>query len=225
MINKNLRTALLISLAAHIFGMSAVTIINPKWAGRRNVYPRIDFLGAVFKKTAFDIMIENTAPFFKGAGGHMLQIKERQYLENVEVPKQKIYVQKFPGILDDAMDNNVKVFLTGDKTVPRFMSPSKYGNFVKKQQPLRKKIVYHPSSFFVQYGLYGEKKYFKAKFKALVGEDGKIKRTELLTTTGYPELDIKASRLIKDCLPPAKKNVLENNEWCDVEIILNTVGG
>lgn len=230
MISKNLRTALLISLAAHIIGMSAVAIIYPEGEKRRCAYTRIDFLGAILKKASFDIMIENTVPFFKGSGGQTIQTKEKDYLEKVRLPKQKPYVQKFPGRLDTVMDNVVKEFLVGDKAIPEFITDSGRENSLNRQTRLkndntRRKIIYRPDTFFVQYGLYGKKKLFKAKFKALMGTDGKIKRTELLTTTGYPQLDMKASRLIKDRLPPPKKNVLWKDEWCEIEVILNTIGG
>jgi len=230
MISKNLRTALLVSLAAHVIGMSAVAIIYPEGKNRRCAYTRIDFLGAILKKASFDIMIENTAPFLRGTGGYMIQTKEKDYLENVRLPKQKPYVQKLPGRLDTVMDNAVKRFLIGDKAVPGFITDSRREKSLNRQTQLRndgtgRKIIYRPDTFFVQYGLYGKKKLFKAKFKALMGTDGKIKRTELLTTTGYPQLDIKASRLIKDRLSPPKKNVLWKDEWCEIEVILNTIGG
>jgi len=230
MVSRQLRTALLVSLAVHVIGMSTVAIIYPEGENRRCAYTRIDFLGAILRKASFDIMIENTAPFFKGSLGQMIQTKEKDYLENVRIPKQKPYVQKLPGGLDTVMDNAVKGFLIGDKVVPGFISDTNRDSLLSKRAQLRndktrRKIIYRPDTFFVQYGLYGKKKFFKAKFKALMGADGKIKRTELLTTTGYPQLDIKASRLIKDHLPASKRNILWKDEWCEVEIILNTIGG
>ena len=60
MISRNLSIALLVSIGVHVLGMSAVTIINPDIPGRGQPYTRVDFLGPLLGKTAFDIMIENS---------------------------------------------------------------------------------------------------------------------------------------------------------------------
>jgi len=230
MISRNLRIALLGSLTVHVLAMSAVSIIGPEEVKRRSAYTRIDFLGAVFQKTAFDIMLENTTSFFKDGHGHVIQVAEGEYLEKVKVPKQKLRGVKSAVCLEDEMDDTVKGFLTGDKAVPRFIANTKPEVFVRGTRTsgsMRRvrKIVYRADTSFIQHGFYGKKRSFKAKFKALLGSDGKIKRTELLATTGYPQLDMKASRLVKDRVIEPEERVPGKDEWCEVEVILNTAGG
>ncbi|HPS20354.1 MAG TPA: hypothetical protein PKY78_05140 [Candidatus Omnitrophota bacterium] len=57
MFRLNLKKFIVISLAIHVFVLSVFVIVIPGSVGRIRPYTRIDFLGAVFKKTVFDLMM------------------------------------------------------------------------------------------------------------------------------------------------------------------------
>lgn len=214
---------LLVSLAVHVVGMSMITIIVPRGMDRLKTYTRVDFLGAVFQKTAFDIMLESTDAFYKGDVCN--QVIQPQYMEylRTHIRKQRPMSKELPANLEDKMDETVKNFLKGDKIIPKIFS-----NFETSKSKNRdtlfgenlRTIVYSPEKTFIQYGLYGNKKSFKVKFKALLGEDGDIKTTELITTTGYPQLDMVAAKLLKESMFKFSENIREQNEWCEIEVIL-----
>ncbi|MFH1394821.1 MAG: hypothetical protein ABIH09_01530 [Candidatus Omnitrophota bacterium] len=224
-VNKSLLIMLLVSLTVHVLGMSMVTIIMPQDMDRLKAYTRVDFLGAVFQKTAFDIMLESTDAFYKG--DVCSQIIQPQYMEylRTHIRKQKPESKELPANLEDKMDGTVENFLKGDKIVPKIFTNIETSTFVDRDALLRGKmrtIVYSPEKYFIRYGLYGNKKSFKVKFKALLGEDGDIKTTELITTTGYPQVDMTASKLLRESMFKSSESIIGKNEWCEIEVILKT---
>ena len=70
--SRNFRIALLISLGIHIFCMSIITITNPVVREKMKSYSRVNFLGPLLRKTAFDIMLENANPVVRTTYRHMI---------------------------------------------------------------------------------------------------------------------------------------------------------
>ena len=81
MFNRSMGIAFLVALSIHVLCMSAVTIINPKYDGRMKAYTRVDFLGSILRKTAFDIMLEDTGRPLFGAYNDVAENTENLYLE------------------------------------------------------------------------------------------------------------------------------------------------
>ena len=86
-IGRNLRIALLISFGVHILAVSGVEIIAPEDFRKRPKYTRIDFLGSILKKTAFDIMLGNVDPLVNGTYGSVFSLPQEGYLK-VVVPSE-----------------------------------------------------------------------------------------------------------------------------------------
>ncbi|MFC1549096.1 energy transducer TonB [Candidatus Omnitrophota bacterium] len=228
MVSRTLGIALLISLAAHIFGMTAVTIITPENMRMRGAYTRVDFLGPILRKTAFDIMLENTEPLMSTTYTHSPLSMRNRYLD-VVVAKRKSAAREFPEYLDDNMDVFVLGFLTGSKTVPDIKldfggTPSVFSGWGPNiNVPTgTRKVIYRPVPPLIMRDLYGGERSFRVKVKVQIGRDGNVKYAEPLTTTGYPQLDMTASKYAKGWIFEPKESANVPDEWQVVEVILNT---
>jgi hypothetical protein len=227
MIGRGLGIALLVSMAIHIFGMSAVTIITPEDLQRSGPHTRVDFLGPLLKKTAFDIMLENTEPLMSTTYQYSPLDAHDSYLD-VVITKRKPAVPEFPDRLESDMDAFVIGYLTGAKTVPGIKldfagkSPVFRGWSGTDGDPSRTRtVVYKPEPPLIMRGRYGDEASFKVRLKALIGKDGDVKRVEPLTTTGYPQLDMTASKFVKGWIFEPRKGIADEDEWREVEVILN----
>ncbi|MFC1644120.1 energy transducer TonB [Candidatus Omnitrophota bacterium] len=228
MISRNLAIALLISLGAHVFGMTMVTIVNPGDLERTRPYTRVDFLGPILQKTAFDIMLENVTPIVRTHYMYTALAPRSEYLK-VMAPKREMVVQEFPEHLENKMDILVLDFLTGSKGVPDFDTHFGAENFMPAswkvgtaQEPKTRRVIYRPDPPSVTRGLYGEKETFRIKIRVLVDKDGNVEKTEPLTTTGYPRLDITASKFVRGWIFEPTEDRIWPDEWQVVEVILNT---
>ncbi|NQT32394.1 MAG: energy transducer TonB [Candidatus Omnitrophica bacterium] len=226
MIGRTLRIALLVSLGVHVIGMSAVTIIAPGGPERAKTYTRVDFLGPILKKTAFDIMLENVNPVVKTTYRHMMASPGSGQLE-IAVPKQETVIREFPEYLENNMDALISDFLKGTKTVPEFYAGFETDELLMNNwAPLardkenERKVIYKPGQPFIMRGFYGDRESFRVKMKVLINSDGNVKAVEMLVTTGYPNLDITASKHVKGWIFEPSES--RDPEWRKVDVILNT---
>jgi len=60
--------------------------------------------------------------------------------------------------------------------------------------------------------------------RILIDADGKVKKTEPVTTTGFPELDIIAFKFVKGWIFAPTESLTGQDEWYVKEVVLN-VGG
>lgn len=228
--SKNLRVALMVSLGAHVLAMSAVTIIVPEQAERMHPYTRVDFLGSILRKTVFDIMLENVNPLSGNAHRYGVQAVEEKYLKassrKIELPVKEVVLSSESSKQSDVMD-----FLTGSKDVPDLF-PISYesdlfssnGSFVKNSQISDeiRKVVYKPDVPSFISALYGGEREFTIKLRAFVSGDGMVMKTEQITTTGYPDLDMTAAGFLKGWVFERQAGRVVNEEWVEVEVLLGS---
>lgn len=121
MMIRNLFIALLASLAVHILWMSAIAITVPEDFHRVRTYTRIDFLGPILQKTAFDMALESAA--FSGAGDHDRNAPVPECEKDLMVTPIVRYSDPglYPGGPAVAKDRTVTDFLMGAKSVPDLM--------------------------------------------------------------------------------------------------------
>ena len=122
MSDRSLRIAFGISLGIHIFAMSAVMIVIPEKAGRKRSLTRVDFLGSILEKTAFDIMLQGTNPAVETSyslGDTPFGYRDLQ----VSPPGRMSFKLEFPQHLENSMDSIILSTLTGYKIVPNFSLP------------------------------------------------------------------------------------------------------
>jgi len=232
MITNYLRTAILISLGAHIVAMSAVQIITPQDVLTMKPYTRVDFLGPILQKTAFDIMLENVSPDMRTAYGHDFPLSESGYLD-VAVSKKGARLEFFPDQLESRMDDGVMDHLRGAKIVPDVglgflrdgaaLTDWKSGIMGEDRS---RGILYRPPAPVIMPGLYGDEKIYRLRVTALVDKEGNVSKAEVLTTTGYPRLDMIASKYVMGWIfEPKERYEASGEEWCDVEVLLDTTDG
>lgn len=227
MIGKNLRIAVLLSLGVHISVMSAVTIITPEDLKRTRPYTRVDFLGPILRKTAFDIMLENVDPVMRTTYRYTIPATQGGYLR-VVAPKRKLTIEEFPGHLESDLDSIALDFLAGSKGVPDFASGFGENDFTPADWPGpamasgARQVIYKPPAPFITRGFYGSSGTFRVRVRALIAADGNVSAVEPLATTGYPHLDIVASKFVKGWIFEPKKNRSEEAEWYTLEVVLST---
>ncbi len=126
------------------------------------------------------------------------------------------------------MDTSVLDFLKGSKIVPDLsldfgpddlMMPG-WGSKGSEDENGRK-VIYSPEPPFIIRGPYGDKETAGIRVRALVSTDGNVRNAEPLTTTGYPQLDIMATKFVRSWIFEPKKNIAAGDKWLEVDVILN----
>lgn len=217
-------------MGIHIIGMSAVTIVIPKDVMRTHPYTRIDFLGPILRKTAFDIMLENVHPVVRTSYRYTVLGSQSGYLK-VAASKREAILQEFPVYLERNMDVLVRDFLSGSKAVPSVDLGFREDGFMLadwrsglEEETGKREVIYRSEPPYIIRGLYGDKETFRIKVTVLVGREGNVKNAEALTTTGYPQVDIMAVKYVKGWIfEPREGMVAKGGEWQDIELHL-TVG-
>jgi hypothetical protein len=219
MIDRSLRIALGISLGVHIFAMSAVVIITPDDAGRKKSFTRVDFLGPLLEKTAFDIMLESANPIVRTSYSWGYMPFGSSSLKVSSPGRMTFKPETFPASFESIMDNAVLDSLKDYKATPDFFLKTRKDLLrQKKWMPSKRNIMYRPEAPFFEKDLYGGKEAVNASVRALVSPDGKVKSIEPVTTTGYPQLDILAAKYVKSWI--FEPRIGSEDEWVAIEVIL-----
>jgi len=227
MITRNLTIALIISFGLHIIFMSAVLLKTPDDFGRIRSYTRVDFLGPILKKTAFDIMLENADPLMKTTYRYKDFIKQSGYLE-VAAGRRTMNVSEFPEHLERNMETEIIGSISAAKAVPEFVldletetliSAEDFGYTIDSGFGERE-VIYKPEEPTVTKGLYGDKETFNIIVKVLVGSSGTVRKTEPLTTTGYSEVDMLAAKYVKGWIFEPTEDTDSVEEWYDIDVVI-----
>ncbi len=225
MISRGLGIAILISLSVHVVGLTAVSIVAPEDSGKSQSYTSVAFLGPILNKTAFDIMLENIEPLLKTSYNIVDPYLQEDYLK-VSAPRVKLVVKDFPGYQEKNMDVKVQRFLTGSKHVPDFMWDIESVNVVRQKWITdnmgfkQREVVYRSEPPQLMRGEYGNQDKFKIKVKALIDKSGKVKKAEPITTTGFPDVDIIASKFVMSWIFEPIKDIGGSDEWQVVEVVI-----
>ncbi|MFH1846156.1 MAG: hypothetical protein ABH869_01215 [Candidatus Omnitrophota bacterium] len=230
MLNRNLRIALFVSLGMHIMVMSLVGIVVPEDVGRLRPYTKVNFLGPVLGKTAFDIMLENATPSIFSFSRNAAFLPQEISLKIMEKKRRKI-LAAIPETFAAENSDDIAGYLKSKKVVPKseIFNRSEGSSDVTKTVSQvtaeeKRKILYKPEPPVLFRGLYGDKSSFKINFRVLVDADGKVLKAEPLMTTGYPQLDIMACKFIRGWIFSPKDTGAEicDEEWHEIDILLNT---
>jgi hypothetical protein len=213
MIDRSLRIALGISLGVHIFAMSAVIIVVPDKIGRNKSFTRVDFLGPILEKTAFDIMLENATPAVETSYSLSDAPFDPDGLE-VSSPGRVLFEPEFPLRPENSMDNAVMQALIGYKIMPDFYLD------VIEEVPRQRSVIYAPEPPLVMKDLYGGKDVIEVKVRALVSPEGSVRKAEPVTTTGYPKLDILAVKYVRSWMFEASGS--SEDKWIVLDVKLDT---
>lgn len=226
MTSRGLGAALIIALGVHVAVMSAVDIVSYSGPGRTKPYTRIDFLGPILGKTSFDMMVAHHASVSRAATEALRSSGGEEYL--AVTAEGRILPPHEPGRADeDALDASVSAALAGWEATPGEKSrPGSKADVSTNRQDgpdiAPRKVVHRPDAPFFIKGQYGEKDLFRVKVKVLVGADGSVIRTEPVTTTGYPQLDMSAAKSVKGWIYEPSKPPSRAEEWIEEEVVLKS---
>ena len=136
-------------------------------------------------------------------------------------------VHEFSGYFESSMDDFVKGFLMGSKTIPELdLDISERSVFGKEwgssgsPAPRERRVLYRPEPVRIMRGLYGNKETFKVQVNVLIDDDGNVKKAEPITTTGYPNLDITAVKFVKSWIFEPTTESINPDQWQVVEVFL-----
>ncbi len=226
MTNGGFRKALLLSLSVHIAVMSLVLIVTPQISSRTPTYTRVDFLGPILGKTAFDFLLENAEPLTMMRYNDPAISVPGEDLE-IKAPKKTLRSGMMPKDLGKDMDEKVLEALSGTKVIPEvdmgFRSGGKNGeggSFGRGERSARK-VIYKTKSDAEILDFSGGRD-LKIKVKALVDTAGKVKNTEPVSTTGDLRLDIAVAKLVREWIFEPRSSLEAEDEWVVVEVV---VGG
>jgi len=214
--NRNFRIALLLSLGLHIFMMSAVVIINPAANRKIRNYTKVDFLGPLLKKTAFDIMLESSAPGFETRYSFGMADQQQGYLK-VRRSKRRFSTEKFPeygvAVADGTRYDELAL---ADKSTPEYMLIKSAKPVYGDTQGAKRKVLYKPEFPGALAKKDGSEGAASIRAKVLVSGNGTVKDVVLLTTSGYPVQDIQALKYIRGWI--FEPVVGAEDEWEEVEV-------
>ena len=221
MIGRGLGIALLVSLAVHIFFMTAVIIVNPAASQRFKTHPKVDFLGPLLKKTAFDIMLESANPMIRTSYGKMDMSGSPNYLRAAPPGRRSAVEEPSVPYLYGGIEEDMQRSLAGVKSLPAFLLTGDGGFFgIDGVSSSARQVIFRPKAPALIKGVYGKKVTFSIRVKVLISGNGAVKSAEPVTYSGYPQLDLTAVKFVKSWLfEPG-----ERDQTQEVEVVLTAEG-
>lgn len=212
MMNKSFGIALSIALGLHILVMAAVGIKSYEAPGRSRPYTTIDFLGPILGKTAFDMMLGHNSSrdniIYSG------DLVDRRKLV-VTVPEKALGARAFSPDREKNMDASILGSLAGEKAAPDM--ETRASSWAAKEE---RGVMYKPEAPLIMKEPYGDKTSFRIRIKALVDREGRVLKTEPVTTTGYPQLDMAAGKFVEKWIYEPAKGGTSNDEWHEEDVVL-----
>jgi len=220
--NKIFNRALLFSSLWHLFWIFAVIIVVTPTVQPSTIYQEVGFLGPILEKTAFDFMLEGIVP-----QAETLYARDVAFIDNVYLkpkgPKRKVLKEVIPKIKKENFSFVLEKYLKGSKEIPIYVS-EKIKMMYASQKPNgslsqidgpagKRDIVFKPGPLRVLPGLYGDSDEYTVKLKFFVSNKGIVRDIEPVISSGYPEVDMKAVKFLKNwrfsSLSAAKRDKLD----------------
>ncbi len=221
--NRNIIIAVLVSLAVHVFFMTAVILVNPAMGMKIKAYTEVDFLGPLLKKTAFDIMLENASPLLRTSYSRRRDPSLPDLLKAVS-PKRHIwreYELQDQGVRED---DRVNDYLADKKTIPGFLLKTIEGRGTRAEGRVEGRLVMHkPVMLKTDLNRFGDEDLYTFKAKVLVSAEGSVRSIVPATTTGDPQIDQKLVEYVKKWIFEPEKGS-DADSWEDIAIEMTKEG-
>ena len=203
---------------------SVVSIVNPAAFIKITPYTKIQFLGPLLNKTAFDIMLESANPKPKINYSQLPQELFANALKVTSPGRRSIEEAANVVFSDTEYESMIAEHLVDIKTVPDFLLTTepvvKGAGFSKDTR----KILYRPEAPLLSAGMYGGNSTFYLTFRILVSPEGNVKSANYITTSGDPQVDIMAKRYVASWIFEPRSDGKTEDEWQEKTVILG-VGG
>jgi hypothetical protein len=218
MYTKRFLIAVSLSFAVHFFWIFSVSIVTPGKMIREKIYTQVKFLGSIIGKTAFDFMLERSDPY--NFSYKHTSTPETESLLEVNNEKKDIQLMgRIPGY-EKYFESILYPSLLAKKNVPGIFNRGE--NLSRERLYSGRKVISRPDPPVIQKGVYGNHFMFRLRFSLLVSADGKVKVTKLTSSTGYPEVDTKATNYIKKWIFEPRGDPYSGEETVEAEIIIVT---
>lgn len=196
--------SLLFSSAWHLFWISAICVVVTPSVQPSNLYQEVNFLGPLLEKTAFDIMVDAVKPQTE-----TLYARSTLFLSNVYLkPKGPVRRTLKETLPDIQFDSTSFIFGEyGKEEVPTYFDENIRMMYAKPEKSElgvlggglseKREVIFKPEAVTVPRGLYGETETYAVKLRFFVNDKGLVQDVELLASSGYPGIDLKAIGFLK----------------------------
>ncbi|MFH1848273.1 MAG: energy transducer TonB [Candidatus Omnitrophota bacterium] len=203
--DKEFSAALLVSILFHAFCMFAVTVVVMPTSFPIAKTSTISFLGPLFEKTAFELMLDDANPIFRAdyprlpvASG---ALKMTHGSSSMAGPLS-VYT---PRLKERGFKQKIRDMLGGFKLVPEYV-PKSVGREDRAEgdRPFRiegsasgREILFVPDAPDVNKRTDQAIRIFSVELKFSVDPSGKVESAEPIASSGYPDVDLAAIRYLK----------------------------
>jgi len=200
-----LLTSIFVSGVCHIFWLSSVGISTSARAETPKNYTKVSFLGPILEKTAFEMMMEGALPQAETLYASSIIEMDTQDVA-VEGPSKISAEEVFQKIDRRNKALFAKRYTVRESRAPRF-SMGKKGLFYHIGEKGLSKLIDGPAKTrailykppmpaFSNKRLF-EEEVFVTKYKFVLSKDGNVRSVEPLVSTGYPDIDMKCIKYLK----------------------------
>ena len=224
MLNKDLWIAGIISLAVHSAWLGVFDIRPSPELEKGKVYTRVEFLGPILGKTAFDLVHETTGSPHRFAYSEIPGTSFREETD-LRLEKKFFSLTEEKNLPEPDLKKTTRPFLRASKLLPQFMldtpglgaamSTDRSTVFKEKSDRI---VLYRPEPPTVYKNMYGDNRIYALKVNALISREGRIRLMEPITTTGYPEVDVMGLKYLKGWLFEFRREP----EWRLIDVIIET---
>ena len=209
---KNLIIALLASLALHLGAMSVVTIVAPSDFRNPRKFTKVDFLGPIFKKTAFDMMIEGVTPRQQTSYGNAMYDINDNFLES-PLDREQVIMPTLSNYIVEITDSKVISALGSSRVIPGFLLSYK-ADIIIEDLIQKRKVVYKPAiPNYLKDNLSGE-----VIVIVTVTPLGRVKQVEPVTTSGNSGLDLELLNYVKSWVFESIENEAQDDQILEIDV-------
>ena len=215
--------SIVFSFLWHLFWLTVIGVVITPSIQLSNAYQEVDFLGPILEKTAFDIMVENVKP-----QAETLYAREALFIDNVYLkpkgPERKVLTVFSVSKAQERFTYVVKEYIRENKEIPTYFSEDLRMIYAKRdvtrklpfvEGPIQEReLIFKPQPVTVPRGLYSDDERYIVKVKFFVSENGIVRDVEPLQSSGYPEIDLRAIRFVKNWrFSPGSTSEEDNSSW------------
>lgn len=221
---SDLALAVIFSLLAHLFFMTAVSIVTPEDFFKTEPFTKVTFLGPILEKTAFDIMMGGEEEVDPGGDivvpGNLLKTEI-----DVTFSGKGSGSAGFPHNAGKVMYDRVKISLSGDKISPRIFIGSDQnfaqGNALKNsfsQAHIERAVIYRPLPPVIEGFRDEDGRGFTVKVSAFIDDLGVVIEPRIVRSSGDISVDMEVLNYFSGWKFQPREAIFGRKEFFETEI-------